>query len=139
MARTYPSVYMSPAAPTTIRWAVAWVRFFLRDKPNEALAFPPGSLDDAELSANLTADALVDAVADGGDDSVYYRPHVTAARLISSNPTWINRWSGGATSEEYRDALEVATSIRKGNSWIDTAINAATGGRVDRRSLTLRS
>jgi len=135
MASTYTIANLDPTDLDGAAWALAWVRFLLRDKPNEGSTFPPGSLDDDELTANLNADRIQDTTAGGGDDTYYFRPHLTASRLIVSNPTWISRWSSGGVSEEMRDASEVATAIRKANTWIDDAIGTATTGRVGGLSL----
>lgn len=135
MARTYTQGDLDPIDLDGAAWALAWVRFFLRDKPNEATTYPPGSLEDAELEANLNADRLQDTIASGGDDTYYFRPHITAARLIVINPAWIRRWAAAGVSEEYRDAEELARAIRTQNTWIDDAIGTATTGRVGGRSL----
>ena len=136
MASTYTIANLAyPADPDGPAWALAWVRFLLRDKPNEASAFPPGSLDDDELTANLNADRVQDTTAGGGDDTYYYRPHVTAARLIVSNPMWLSRWAAAGVSEEYRSAEDVARAIRTNNAWIDDLIDTTTSGRVGGRSL----
>lgn len=135
MASTYTIANLDPADPDGVAWALAWARFLLRDKPNEGSAFPPGSLDDDEITANLNADRVQDTTAGGGDGTLYFRPHVTAARLIVSNPNWLSRWAAAGVSEEYRDAEGVARAIRTQNQWIDDLIDTATSGRVGGRSL----
>ena len=135
MASTYTIANLLPVDLDGSDWALARVRYFLRDKPNEGTAFPPGSLDDDELLAELDADRVQDTTAGGGDGTYYFRPHVTAARVIISNPTWLSRWTAGSVSEVYRDAEGVARAIRTQNQWIDDLIDTTTSGRVGGRSL----
>jgi len=54
MARTYSTSDLALNDPTDADWALAYVRFALRDKPNDANAFPSDSLEDEEINAALT-------------------------------------------------------------------------------------
>lgn len=139
MARTYDTAKLALNDPSDADWALAYARFALRDKPNEANAYPAGSLQDEELNALLEADKVTDTTDGGGDGTAYYRPHLVAASLIESTPEWVERFSAGGYSESVRSALEVASGVRKAGRWIDDSINDSTSGRVGARSLRLRT
>lgn len=135
MARTYNLTHLALNDPTSAAWALAYVRFALRDKPNEAAAYPIDSLSDEEINAAFAAQALVD---DGVTPSVsYYPAHRVAAGLIEGNPTWVQRWSSAGVSEALRDAGETAKAIVKAGRWIDRAIGRASDGRLTAGQLRL--
>lgn len=123
MARTYNLASLSPVDPTKLVWAVAWVRAALRDTPNDAGVFPAGGFHDEELQAALDLDSVVD-----GEDR-YYRPHVTAAGLVSGDPTRVLAFSGGSYSERYEDGAALRRAILKRGAAIDDLIAEATDGR----------
>jgi hypothetical protein len=60
MARTYNLTHLALNDPTAATWALAYVRFALRDKPNDADAWPALSLQDEELNAQIAGMALVE-------------------------------------------------------------------------------
>lgn len=124
MDRTYLKGDLIGTTPAVLKWARAWVRFWARDKPNEVGAYPPGSLEDAEIDAALGLHAAMDGT------TPYYRPHEVAALIIESDPERLTRFSGSGYSEEYVDVAQVASSIRSQGRTIDAAIEAATDGRV---------
>lgn len=130
MASTYETVDLALNDPTDADWALAYVRFALRDKPNDASAYPPGTLDDAEINALLEATKVQDVTANGGDDAYYYQPHKVAADLLVSNPGWVTRWSVPGASEEYRRPGDVAAGILRAGRWIEKSIQSSTDGRL---------
>lgn len=135
MARTYDLVDLALNDVDSGDWALAYVRFALRDKPNDESAYPAGSLEDEEINAALSGAAIIDT---GQTPSVtYYRPHRVAADLLLSNPTWVVRWSAAGVSEETRDPDVVAKAIVKAGAWIDTAIADDSDGRVSAGQLRL--
>lgn len=134
MARTYNLTHFALNDPTDATWALAYVRFALRDKPNEATAYPIDSLSDEEINAALSAQALVD---EGVTPVTYYPAHRVAAALVEGNPTWVERWSSAGVSEAFRDAAETAKAIIKAGRWIDQAIAVDTDGRLTAGQLRL--
>lgn len=139
MARTYSTTKLALNDPSDADWALAYVRFALRDKPNDASTFPSDSLDDEEINAALEAAKITDTVANGGDGTVYYEAHKVAARLLQGNPEWVSRFSAGGYSEERRSATEVAWSVKRAGKWIDASIIDSTDGRIGGSSLVLRT
>jgi len=137
MAQTYSLIKLALNDATDADWALAYVRFALRDKPNENSAYPTGSLDDAEISAALEADKVQDTTANGGDGTYYYRPHRVAARLLTGNPNWVSRWSVGGYSEQGPSMDAAARGIRSQGRWIDDSIATLTSKRIGGSSLHL--
>ena len=133
MARTYDLVDLAANDATDADWALAYVRFALRDKPNEANAYPALSLFDEEIAAALAAAAVT------YETDTYYPAHRVAAKLLRANPEFTTRWSAAGVSEEYRDAADVARAIIEQGAWIDAAITNATGGRVSFGQLRFRT
>ena len=104
------------------------MRLALRDKPNDADAYPLGSLQDEEISAALAGDAVVDT---GVTPNVtYYPAHRTAAGLLRANPEFVTRWSAAGVSEAYRDPTAVARDIISAGKWIENTILDEAGGRI---------
>lgn len=138
MARTYNTTHLALNDPTSADWALAYVRFALRDKPNDADAYPANSLDDAEINAALEAGKITDATDAGGDGTVYYPAHKVAARIVHGDPERLRYYNLANVGAGQRSADEVANAIRKSGRWIDDAIIAATDGRIGGSSLVLR-
>ena len=132
MARTYNLTHLALNDPTSATWALAYVRFALRDKPNDANAYPALSLQDEELNPQIAGMALEE------DSVTYYPAHRIAAKLLLSNPEWVQRYSAGGYSEELREASEIAKGIISGGSWIDASINDATDGAIALGQIRLR-
>ena len=86
MARTYSTTNLALNDPTSADWALAYARFALRDKPNDANTYPFSSLEDEELNALLEATKITDTTDNGGDGTAYYVPHLMAADLIEGDP-----------------------------------------------------
>jgi hypothetical protein len=124
VATTYNLTHLALNTVTSATWALAYVRFALRDKPNAASAYPANGLADEEINAVIAADAIVDGSA------TYYPAHRVAARLLRANPEFVQRFSAAGYSEELRDAGDVARGIIEQGAWIDAAIADATDGRV---------
>ena len=137
MARTYDVTDLALNDPTSADWALAYVRFALRDKPNDASAYPVGSLTDEEIAAVLASQALEDE--NDGSTEVYYAAHRVAARLLASNPEFVQRWSAAGVSQEFRAAKDVARDIITAGSWIDVTISTLTDGRLAPGQLRLSS
>jgi hypothetical protein len=137
MARTYDVTDLALNDPTSADWALAYVRFVLRDKPNDADAYPIGSLLDAEINAALEGQALEDD--DDGSATTYYPAHRVAARLLSANPEFVQRWSAAGVSQEFRNAKDLARDIITAGSWVDVTISTLTDGRLAPGQLRLSS
>jgi len=136
MARTYSTSDLALNDPTDADWALAYVRFALRDKPNDASAYPSDSLEDEEINAALTGNKLVD---DGVTPNVtYYQPHRVAADLLEGNPWWVTRFNAAGYSEELRDVSSIAKGLRRAGRWIDESITDSTDGRLGATSLDVR-
>ena len=135
MFRTYNTTHLALNDPSDATWALAYVRFALRDKPNDASAYPAGSLDDDELNAVLTARKLTDLMANGGDGTDYYVPHQVAAEIIEANPEFVERFSVSGYSEQVRSADSIARGIRRAGRWIDASIRASTSKRIGGTSI----
>ena len=138
MARTYNLTHLALNDPTSANWALAYVRFALRDKPNDADAYPANSLEDEEINAILEAEKVTDSTDMGGDGTSYYEPHKTAARILSANPEVVTRFSAGGYSEETRPVAALVHAIRRQGRWIDDSIIDSTDGRLGGQSLVLR-
>lgn len=137
MASTYDLTDLALNDPTDATWALAYVRFALRDKPNEASAYPIGSLSDEELNALIDGMSLEDEY--DGSAEVYYPAHRIAARILASNPEFVQRWSAAGVSQEYRAAKDVARDIVSAGAWIDASISDLTDGRLAPGQLRLSS
>lgn len=137
MARTYSLANLALNDTTDADWALAYVRFALRDTPNDASAYPEGSLQDEEINAALEAGKITDTVVSGGDGTAYYFPHDVAADLLRGNPYWLERWSAAGYSEERRKVSAVARGILKQGRWINASIITATDGRVGHYGLSV--
>lgn len=135
MARTYKPSDLSGVQVTKITWARAWVRFLLRDTPNEVGAYRQGSLDDIEIDAALELHSVLDSV--GSPLPRYYRPHVTAAGLLESDPERLASFSGGGYSEQYRGANEVIAPMLSQGARFDAEIALLSQGRVAPSAATL--
>jgi hypothetical protein len=135
VARTYDLTDFALNDPTDSGWALAYVRFALRDKPNDESAYPINSLQDEEITAILAGDALV-------NDSVtpnvtYYPAHRTAAKILAGNPEYLVRWSTGGVSEELRDPKVVARDIIQAGRWIDALITSESDGVISFNQIRL--
>lgn len=137
MARTYDTTDLALNDPTSLDWALAYVRFALRDKPNESSAYPLGSLQDEEIEAALAAAALSDTV--DSSTEVYYPAHRIAANLLASNPEFVQRWSAAGVSQEFRSSKDIARDIITAGKWIDASIADSTDGRLAPGQLRLSS
>ena len=128
--RTYDETLLPQLDPTDLSWSRTWVRFLLRDKPSERQVVPESlgeapsteadwpdfSRSDVELDTALALDAVKI------DETVYYRPHVTAATLYLGDPNlWKTRAVEG-TSETRRSAVEVTNAWLQQGSAVDALI-----------------
>lgn len=113
----YDEASLNPFDPVSLSWAVAFLRFLLRDTVS------PLEFADAELSATLGLQAFEA----GG--VVYYRPHVAAAIMIRSDPerAIIERVDNVSVHKPDPNAL----AVNLVNSWsaIDDAIAELAGVR----------
>lgn len=130
--RTYEPELLRQLDPTSLAWARTWVRTLLRDRPEidrgglptapgqpsrpREATWPTFSRLDTEINTALELDAATDAT----DTMVYYRPHITAARLYLGDPALWRSRSVDGTSETRRDAREVV------GAWL------AQGAAIDR-------
>ena len=108
---------LHPNDVTSSAWAIAHARRFLADTES------PFEFSQAEILAMLTAHAFTH------DETVYYRPHVTAAALIASDPNRATaEWLLSAKVEGREPAI-IAREIRASGAWIDDLIETAAGAR----------
>ena len=128
--RTYDTGALLSADPSSKAWAVAYVRHALRDIPNDADTYPEGSLTDVEIEALIEFDTSTDTVAGGGDGTVYYRPHITAARILKSDPTRVRYFQAAGTGYGPVDPVHTASRIERAGRVIDLDIADTTSGRV---------
>lgn len=115
-------------SPTWKKWALAWLRLFLRDTDASTELF-----SDDELNAVLTAtsqDLPVGAAA--ADQTTYYRPHQAAADLIRNDPDRKMQERLLSWSATYRSPDEIARGIIAAGAFIDAAIYDAEGVYPDR-------
>ncbi len=137
--RTYDQVALSTRTITSLAWARAYARFLIRDTPNEVGAYPQNSLTDIELDQQLTSFSVIDRVTGGGDDTVYYRPHVVATHVLTADPTRLMAFSVSGYAETAPDLAIVTRGILLASRWVDAAIETATNGRLSFGIMTLRS
>jgi hypothetical protein len=99
--------YEAASAQERLSWARNWVRFLLRDIPNEAGVFPANGLEDEEIDAVLAYAGITE------NAITYYLPHVTAANLLESDPArWLSLAVSGY-SETRRNPVDLAAHIRR--------------------------
>ena len=108
---------LHPNDVTSSAWAIAHARRFLADVRE------PYEYAQAEIYALLDAHAFVH------ESVTYYRPHVTAAALIASDPNRSTAEWLLSAKVEGREPADVAREIRASNAWIDDLIEAAAGAR----------
>lgn len=115
--RTYDESLLTDFDPTSLPWARTWVRLWLRDRPEleqGGVPLGPGQptrprqatwaefgRTDAELNAALTLDSVKLG------DTVFYRPHFTAARVYLGDPALWRSRSVDGSSETRRDPTEI--------------------------------
>lgn len=108
---SYDASALSPNDATDQEWSLAWVRRIAGDDTeNERNS-------DAEWLAELSADTVT-----GEDDTVYYRPHVTAARLVASQNAAVRTESLLGGSITYRSPQARAQALRSAYAWMDDLI-----------------
>lgn len=119
--RTYDPSLLTALNVQSVAFALTWTRTLLRDFPEvetggvplgpgqptrpRGATWPEFSLTDQQIKAALALDAVLDARPD--PPQLYYRPHITAARLYLGNPNlWRSRAVDGS-SESRRDSKEI--------------------------------
>ncbi len=108
--------------PTSIAWALAWVRRLTNDRAE------PLTRTNEEIAGDLQGAAF--HVLNGDDPTLtYYRPHATAATLIRSDPHAVTQESIDNAQATYRNPAAVAASILLDYAWMDDLIETATGSR----------
>ena len=116
---------LTPSAPTSLAWGVAWTRFMLHDRVS------PFVFADAELVGVLSAHAFT------SETVVYYRPHIAAAVLIETDPDRALNQSLLGAHITHQNPSDIAASIRRHGRWVDDAIEDAAGERpASHRTLT---
>jgi hypothetical protein len=100
---------------TSLVWAIAWTRFFLRD------TVTPFQLEDSEITAVLEATAFT------VEGTSYYRPQIAASNIITSDPERALSESLLGVNVRSRDPEEVARAIRVDNRWVDSLIALESG------------
>lgn len=124
MARTYDPALLATPSVSSLTWARTWVRATLRDTPNEAGTYPPGSFLDEEIEGAL---ALATIQGAGDPPAALYVPHVVAAQLVEGDPRRVLSFAVAGLSETLPDAKQVAAAIRKAGVGIEALIEAAGG------------
>lgn len=120
----YDAAKLNIRDPTDAAWALAWARRFAGDRTE------PEVHGDEEWLAELEADA-VRVTATGGTVSVYYRPDLTAARVVGADPAWSSlEWLGDARVRS-RSAAELAAAIRGAGRWVAELVEGLIAARSD--------
>ena len=122
MARTYNPADLALDDPTSLAWALAWARRFAADVPDGSGAWPDYSMTDEEWQGWLNATAFKDA-----SGTVWYYPHVAAAKAIASMPNWVELLGVGGVYLNLRSAGEAAAAILKAGRWVERLV-ADKGG-----------
>ncbi len=117
MSGTYDMTALQPHDTTSEAWALATLRFILRDTT------APFAFADAELTAALNARAAITSGA------THYRPHTTAVALIRGDPHRALTERIDNASIQHRNATEITSGILNDYAWVDDLIEAATGTR----------
>jgi hypothetical protein len=123
--KTYDVAKVSPVLPSSMAWALAYVRMVLKDKPNAQGLFPPNGFEDEEIKAQLELDSRVIST------TTFYPAHLTAANLLSGDPERVLSFALGGLSETRPNPLDLAASIRGRGSMIDRLITAAAAATVE--------
>ena len=118
----YDSSNLSPTDLTGLDWAIAWTRFLLKDTDADNELF-----SDTELQAVI--EAMRFDVEEDGVTTSYYRPHVAAAHLITTDPDRAVTESLLGSSVTTQSPGSVARAIRASGRWIDDAIYTASEQR----------
>lgn len=135
MAKTYDVSKLQPINPLDRECALAWVRLWLRDKPDSEGNYSDRVLEDAEYYALLKADAPAD-YAVLPLPLVYYRPHVTAALILRSDPERAESVSYDGLSKTKRSVDALVDAILEAGAAFDRLIplyllaNADSAGGV---------
>lgn len=101
--------------PTDITWALALVRSITRDTTE------PHKRTDLELAIILAGSGFT------YDTVTYYRPHMAAAAIVRSDPTFAITESVDNASQTVRDPDDIARGILKSYSWVDNIIESVSG------------
>lgn len=109
----YDPSQLAAADATSADWALAWARR-LADDTGE-----PERSSDGEWLAELSADALTVS------ETVYYRPHRTAARLIARENGRVKSESVLGGSVAYRSPQAQAAALLGAYAWMDALIPEA--------------
>lgn len=113
----YDESALNPIDPTSLTWAVAFLRMLLRDTQE------PLEHADAELSATLALQAFQV----GG--TAYYRPHMTAAAMVRSDPERAIIERVDNVSVHKQDPAVIASQLEKAWASIDDQIAGLAGQR----------
>ncbi|MFC5846732.1 hypothetical protein [Deinococcus petrolearius] len=136
--RTYDASLLTALNVESREFALTWTRTLLRDLPEvetggvplgpgqparpRAATWPEFSLTDQQIGAALALDAVLDERP--APPRLYYRPHVTAARLYLGNPNlWRSRAVDGS-SESRRDSSEIVGAWLSQGAGLDRMIPA---------------
>lgn len=122
----YNSGDLTPVDTTDSNWALATLRFILRDTDDSNEAYSDQELAMALNLATFTVDSVD-----------YYRPHVVAAGLIRADPDRAISESIDNASETRRDPASIAASILRSWGSIDDAILAASDARPSSNSFAV--
>lgn len=106
---SYDATALAPINPRNVDCAAAWVGFWLRG--SDALG-----LD--EITANLLLDSVVDPVG----RVTYYRPHLTASRLLLGDQAVLAAYRLGDVTETYRNPQDIANAFMQAGTAFDTLI-----------------
>ncbi len=102
--------------PTDLTWAIQLVRSITRD------ATEPFQRGDLEIATLLAGTSFLTT-----DDVTYYRPHVAAAAIVRSDPTFAISESIDNASQTVRDPEAIARGILRAYAWVDDVIERITG------------
>lgn len=118
----YDPSRLSPMNPEDEGWALATLRFILKDTGE------PERYSDTELLASLELHQFACKDRES-KDRVFYRPHATAAALVRSDATRAIERSVDNASEVLRDPHAAAASIARSGQPVDDWIERESGRR----------
>ena len=113
----YDEMQLAPIDTTSLDWALATLRFILQDTGT------PERYTDTELTLGLELRSYTP------DSTTYYRPHVAAAHLVTSDPDRAISESIDNASETRRSPDQIAAGILRAYGQIDDLIAAASDYR----------
>ena len=109
--KTYNTSDLNLGDPTSIDWALAWVRFIAKDTPVNS-TWHSYSIDDDEWLALLNITAIQFDSNNDGTKEKYYVPVEAVITKIVADPMFAQSVSEDGYSASYRDPAVISTFLR---------------------------